>query len=109
MSYPDAYIVEICMGGTSGAQVGLAQVGLGSDNPIDNVGTHWFCCNPSKAFGQKTCPCTADLSHATELFVMHALRLNCRVIINLHRKHGYVFNLLASFPVGSCERKAAVA
>ena len=28
MSYPDAYIVEICMGGTSGAQVGLAQVGL---------------------------------------------------------------------------------
>ena len=65
MSYPDAYIVEICMGGTSGAQVGLAQVGLGSEYVVDRIGSRWFYCNLSNNFGQKCLFGTTDLSHAT--------------------------------------------
>src|ERR1017187_10355413 len=41
------------------------QVGLGSEDHIDNIGSYWFYCNTSNVFGQKCPLCTTDLSHAT--------------------------------------------
>ena len=41
------------------------QVGFGSEQGIDNIGSYWFYCNASNVFGQKCLLCTTDLSHVT--------------------------------------------
>jgi hypothetical protein len=41
------------------------QIGFGSEQGIDNIGSYWFYCNASNGFGQKCLLCTTDLSHVT--------------------------------------------
>jgi len=42
------------------------QVGFGSEQGIDSIGSYWFYCNASNVFGQKSLVCTTDLSHVTD-------------------------------------------
>jgi hypothetical protein len=42
------------------------QVGFGSEDGIDSIGSYWFYCNASNVFGQKCLLCTTDLSHVTD-------------------------------------------
>ena len=56
--------------GESGIALALTrlanQVGFGSEDGIDSIGSYWFYCNASNVFGQKCLLCTTDLSHVTD-------------------------------------------
>jgi hypothetical protein len=66
-----------CSGYVDNKGVRLApQVGFGSEDGIDSIGSYWFYCNASNGFGQKCLLCTTDLSHVTvflEVFRMSSL------------------------------------
>jgi len=48
-----------------GVRGNSSQVGFGSEQGVDNIGSYWFYCNASNGFGQKCLLCTTDLSHVT--------------------------------------------
>jgi hypothetical protein len=50
----------------SGRRLLIYQVGFGSEDGIDSIGSYWFYCNASNVFGQKCLVCTTDLSHVTD-------------------------------------------
>jgi hypothetical protein len=41
------------------------QVGFGSEQGIDSIGSYWFCCNACNVFVQECPSCPTDLSHVT--------------------------------------------